>query len=116
MPRAVSEFPQDILTNIDRVESHTAGKSEADLLRDAMLYDAVERCVERISEASRGIPDEIKAQHPAVPWHAFAAIGNRRRHGYFAVDASIIWQTASIDLPALRQTVLAIQTNLASGA
>ncbi len=44
-----------------------------------------------------------------------AAIGNRLRHGYFAIDSSIVWQTITIDLPVLRQTVLNIQTKLAGG-
>ena len=115
MPRTVDEFLQDILINIERVEGYATGKSEADLLVVPMFYDAVERCVERISEASRGIPDDVKAQHPEVPWHAYAAIGNRLRHGYFAIDSSIVWQTVTIDLPVLRQAVLNIQTKLAGG-
>ena len=109
MPRALGEYLQDILTNIERVESYTAGTTEPEFSLDAMRYDAVERCIERVSEASRGIPDDIKSRYPAVPWHDIAAIGNRIRHGYFAVHASIIWQTATLDLPALKQIILEIR-------
>ena len=56
MPRSLAEFLNDILVNIDRVTDHVAGRSKADLDDVPMLYDAVERCIERISEASRGIP------------------------------------------------------------
>ena len=49
MPRSLSEFLRDILTNIDRVDSYIVGKSQADLSREPMLYDAMERCLERIS-------------------------------------------------------------------
>jgi uncharacterized protein with HEPN domain len=112
MARALSDCLQDILTNIDRVETYTAGMMEADFQRDSMRYDAVERCIERVSEASRGIPDGIKAGYPSVPWKDIGAIGNRIRHGYFAVDASIIWQTATLDLPALRKTIQDIARGL----
>ena len=102
MPRSLAEFLNDILSNIDRVEGHLAGRTQDDLVREPMFYDAVERCIERISEASRGIPNDIKSLYPAVPWHDIASIGNRIRHGYFAVDASISWQTVTVDLASLK--------------
>ena len=105
MPRSLGDVLQDIATNIDRIEAYTNGRVENDLALDTMLMDAIERCLERISEASRAIPDDIKSNYPTVPWHDIAVIGNRLRHGYFTVDPSIIWQTATLDVPALRATI-----------
>ena len=42
----------------------------------------VERGLEIISEASRRLPDEIKAKHPEIPWPKVAGIGNVLRHNY----------------------------------
>lgn len=95
----------DIAVACDRVASYVAGKSPQDLLQEPMIADAVERCIERISEASRSLPDDVKALHPTIPWPEIAAIGNRLRHGYFAVNPNIIWQTATIDLPALKAAI-----------
>jgi uncharacterized protein with HEPN domain len=36
----------------------------------------VERGIEIISEASRHLPDELKARHPEIPWPKVAGIGN----------------------------------------
>jgi len=43
------------------------------------LY-AVTRCLEIISEASRGLPAATKGRYPEVPWRQIAAAGNIYRH------------------------------------
>ena len=105
MPRTAAQALDDIAIACDRVASYVGGKSPDDLLQDPMIADAVERCIERISEASRFLPAHLKALHPTIPWPDIAAIGNRIRHACFAVNAKIIWQTATIDLPTLRAAV-----------
>ena len=40
---------QDILDNIGRIEDHTAGMDATAFLGDPKTYDAVERCLERIT-------------------------------------------------------------------
>ena len=45
---------EDILANIRRIEEHTSGVADLSAFaQDALVYDAVERCLERISEAVR---------------------------------------------------------------
>jgi hypothetical protein len=39
------------------------------------LY-AVVRCLEIISEASRRLPDELKARHPSIEWRDMAGAGD----------------------------------------
>jgi uncharacterized protein with HEPN domain len=70
-----------------------------------MLRDAVERNIERISEASRHIPRSVKAKHPEIPWRKIAGIGNILRHAYPIVDDSLVWEVVVRDLPPLRATV-----------
>jgi uncharacterized protein with HEPN domain len=116
MPRALDDALVDILEAIDRTEAYAAGRSFGDLQSNPMLNDALERCIERVSEAvSQHIPDEIKGRYPGVPWPQIRAIGNRLRHGYFGVDPRIIWDTATVDLPALRATIVDIQQRHVSG-
>ena len=114
MVRPVASALSDNLENIDRVAAYTAGKSQDALKRKPMLHDAIERCLERVSEASRHIGADVKAGNPSVPWNDIASIGNRIRHGYFAVDPRIIWQTATLD-PALRGTILDMPSKIAPG-
>ena len=61
----------------------------------------VERGVEIISEASRRLPDNMKARHPEIPWQKVAGIGNILRHDYENIAAPIMWKLAHDDLQAL---------------
>jgi uncharacterized protein with HEPN domain len=72
-----------------------------DLLR---LY-AVTRCLEIISEASRRLPDELKARHPAIEWREMAPSGNFYRHEYEDVAARRVWDTIQNHLPPLRVVI-----------
>jgi uncharacterized protein with HEPN domain len=65
------------------------------------MQRAIERGLEIISEASRGIPDEQKALHPAVPWAQIAGIGNILRHEYHRVEPTIIWNITRTHLRSL---------------
>ncbi|MGO9453025.1 MAG: DUF86 domain-containing protein [Candidatus Binataceae bacterium] len=52
----------------------------------------VERGVEIISEASRRLPDDLKARHPEIPWPKVATIGNVLRHDYESISAPVMWK------------------------
>lgn len=112
MPRPLADALQHIIDNIDLINRYTATVSEADMLSNRMLADAVERCIERISEASPSIPDDVKARYPAEPWRDIATIGNVLRHIYDVVDGRIIWRLVTHDLPSLRHTVETISASL----
>jgi uncharacterized protein with HEPN domain len=98
----------DILESIDVVAEMVEGVDAAGYRRDIKLRRAVERCVEIISEASRHIPDELKANFPDQPWPEIAAIGNLLRHHYERVDDLIVWKIATRSLPALRPIITAM--------
>ena len=60
------------------------------------------RALEIISEASRRLPDDMKARHPDIPWNEMAGAGNVYRHKYETVDEAMIWHTMRHDLEARR--------------
>lgn len=51
---------QDILENVSRIEVYTARMNAERFLEDLRTYDAVERCLERISEAAKKLGDELR--------------------------------------------------------
>ncbi|MDA9412750.1 HepT-like ribonuclease domain-containing protein [Bradyrhizobium sp. CCBAU 45384] len=96
---------RDILHHID-----LATEFAVDLDREAFATDlrtvyAVTRCLEIISEASRRLPEELKARHPAIAWRQMAAAGNVYRHNYEDVAARLVWETVQQALPSLRAAV-----------
>lgn len=50
----------------------------------------VKRDAEIISEASRHLPDAMKARHPGIPWPKVAGIGNVLRHDYERVAHDVL--------------------------
>jgi uncharacterized protein with HEPN domain len=50
----------------DAVAGYVASRSEADFLRERLLCDAIERCLEQISEASRHLSIQGQWNRPAV--------------------------------------------------
>jgi uncharacterized protein with HEPN domain len=63
------------------------------------------RCLEIVSEASRRLPDELKARHPEIPWRDIAAAGNIYRHQYEDVLEQRVWQTLQHHLAPLLHAV-----------
>lgn len=101
----VLERLEHILEAISRVERYMAAKSRGQFVTDPLLIDAVERNIERISEASRHIPEEMKTGFPDIPWRNIAGIGNVLRHDYPRISPREIWDTFENDLPRLKVAV-----------
>ena len=74
--------------------------------------DAVVRNIEIIGEATTCLDRSLKAKYPQVEWRFATAIRNRLIHGYFDVDAEIIWNTTQNDLPKLKTEIEKISEEL----
>jgi uncharacterized protein with HEPN domain len=78
---------RDILHHIDLAANFVEGLDRAMFKADLRAFYAVTRCLEIISEASRRLPNELKARHPAIFWKQMADAGNVYRHDYEDVAA-----------------------------
>jgi uncharacterized protein with HEPN domain len=105
-------YVNDILSAIRRVQTYTKGMSRAEFGSDELRQDAVIRCLEVISEASRRLSEATKTRHPDIPWAKIAAIGNILRHEYQSVSADLIWNVAETNIPDLRRAVEQIKAEL----
>lgn len=96
---------EDILAAIREIETFSTGKTFDDYMAEPMLRRAVERDVEIISEASRYIPEQLKANHPIIPWRKVAGVGNILRHGYKLIDDHEMWDIITHDIAPLTATI-----------
>jgi len=103
---------RDILANVARIRRHTSGMTSDRFLSDEKTQDAVERCLERISEAARKIGDGLDAKYPAVEFHKLRQVGSVLRHNYDEFSADLLWGslTRRLDMleDACRQELTAI--------
>lgn len=98
---------QDILRNIDLANQFVGGLKRETFLADERSIYAVTRCLEIISEASKRLPDGLKARYPQIAWKQMAAAGNVYRHDYEEVAGSFVGDTIHKALPSLRVVVTA---------
>jgi uncharacterized protein with HEPN domain len=102
VPPTLGDRLRHVLDAIADINQILENKTRDEFDRDRLLRLAVERLLEIISEASRHIPQAIKAQEPAIPWQRVADLGNRLRHAYHRVDPDILWRIAKNDLAPLQ--------------
>jgi uncharacterized protein with HEPN domain len=90
---------RDIIANCERILRYTAGMTFDDYLADDRTMDAVERCLQRISEACYKLGGTLDTLSPDVPWRAARGIGNILRHKYDEVAEQEIWASVRQDIP-----------------
>lgn len=91
----------DIRDNIFLARDFVAGLDLPAFQQSRLHVYAATRTIEIISEASRRLPDDLRARHPHLPWRAIRDAGNFYRHQYDNVLESYVWTTIHVDLPSL---------------
>jgi uncharacterized protein with HEPN domain len=91
----------DMLEAAEKVLRFLKNKTFEDFLRDDMLRAAVERNLEIIGEAARRTSEELKQEHPEIPWRQIIAQRNVLIHEYDDIDYKEIWEVATLHLPWL---------------
>jgi len=78
-----------------------AGRSRADLDTDRMLNLSLVRLIEVIGEAAGRVSADTQAKYPGIPWSDITGMRHRLVHGYDEINLDIVWEVATVDLPAL---------------
>lgn len=98
----------DMLEAMDGIQDAIRGRTLSDYRNEWLLRHAIQRGIEIISEASRSLPEEVRALRPEIPWQNVRDIGNVLRHEYHGLSDPIIWRVVVDELPHLRVAVDAI--------
>jgi uncharacterized protein with HEPN domain len=78
-----------------------AGRERSELDTNRMLLFAVVRAIEILGEAASKVTDEARAANSAIPWKAIIGMRNRLIHAYFDVNAQLVWESATVEIPAI---------------
>jgi uncharacterized protein with HEPN domain len=89
---------------IERVSRYTSqGRAAFDA--DELIQTWVVHHLEIIGEATRSLPEELRARYPAVPWRQIIRMRNVLIHAYFGIDLEWVWSVVEDDLPPLRREI-----------
>lgn len=114
MSSKAEQWLRDILQSVEMIESHVAGMNFERFRTDVKTMDAVERRLQRISEAAIRLGSEAEQFCPGLPWQNIRGIGNWLRHQYDRVDLDTVWHTATVEIVPLKTSVKAALHHLQS--
>lgn len=94
----------DIVATLAEIaEGVRRGRSAFD--QDIALRRALERCLEIVGEASKGLSSDTRTAIPDVPWSQVIRLRDRLSHHYHRIVPGQLWATASTDIPELGSAI-----------
>lgn len=91
----------DMLKAAWRCREYTSKLTPEELKQSQLHQDAIFRTLEIIGEAAGNISQETRQVHKDIPWDEIIGMRNRLIHEYFRIDLTKVWETATLDIPAL---------------
>ena len=98
----------DIRISCEKVLRFAGDLSQEAFVADERSYDATLRNLEVIGEAVKGLPADLRAAHPEVPWQRIAGLRDILIHVYFGVDEDVVWDIVKNHVPDLLKVVEAL--------
>lgn len=99
------QFLQDISEAAQSVELFVAGHDEGSFSGDDVLRSAVLHKLTVIGEAAARLTAELRERHAGIPWSDLVGFRNIVVHAYFSLAWSIVWTTATEEVPELRRQI-----------
>ena len=82
-------YLEKIISDLEFIIAHTAGKTKAEIESDELLVDSVMFRIIQIAENNSRLSDAFKAANEEVPWVAVKGMRNIIVHDYGYVNLTI---------------------------
>ena len=103
MKKDDSVYLHHIMDALVQIEHYMDNVSHEEFFSSRLLQDGVIRQLEVMGEAARNLSEDLRNEHPEIPWRQMVGLRNRMIHAYFNVDLQIIWEIVQGDIPDLLQ-------------
>ncbi|KOP25564.1 nucleotidyltransferase [Hapalosiphon sp. MRB220] len=91
----------DILEAIQRIDRY-AIQGKQSFAENELIQTWFIQHLQVIGEASRALSNDVRVQHPEVPWSQIIGMRNILTHNYFEIDLDVVWSVIERDLPNLK--------------
>ncbi len=112
MKRNIQLFINDILEQINNIESFSKNFTKDKFENNALRKNAIARSLEIIGEAVKNIPNDFREKYTDVDWRKVAGLRDIIIHAYFDIDVDIVWDIIKKDLPIFKAEILKIKKDL----
>ena len=103
---------QFIISSIYKIEK-IADCSYEEFIENIEKYASIIYFLEKITDATKRIPAQIKAQYPQIDWINIIGFRNILVHDYLGgYDNHIIWNTVHHEIPKLKNALIEIEAKL----
>jgi len=65
-----------------------------------------------VGEAVKNLSNEVKNKHVEIEWGKIAAMRDKLIHFYFGVNLEIVWDVAKNKIPALKENISKLLSEL----
>jgi uncharacterized protein with HEPN domain len=105
LSRKPEERIADIRQCCEKILSYTAGMDQERFAENDLVTDAVLQNLEFIGEATKHLPDDVRARMPVIEWKKIAGMRDMLSHVYYRVDPGIVWDVVQNKVPELLRTL-----------
>lgn len=88
-----------IKENLNFIVKHMENTERNDFDKNELLQDSMSFRLIQISEDSKKLTEEYRANNSHIPWNDIFGLRNRIVHDYGNVDLSIVFDTLKNDIP-----------------
>jgi uncharacterized protein with HEPN domain len=101
MSRSVVERLRDARSFAYEGECRVLGLDRDIFTQVSEVKFTVYYCLIGIGEALNEVPKKVLASEPSIPWSSIIGMRNRLLHAYWRIDDEIVYEVATLELPAL---------------
>jgi uncharacterized protein with HEPN domain len=114
--RTVKDWVDDIHSAMQNIRSDIGDMTKTEFMYDGKTVRAVTKSITDIGEAAHQMMDDfpgIEEKYPEI-WSHLAKVYAMRiklTHGYFGIDAGIVWDTTQTSLPLFESVIAPLAEN-----
>lgn len=105
-------YLDDIAQAAEKIDRSARQLSFETFRANDVLFDSALFNLHVIGEATKKLPDSMKAAMPGIDWSGAAQFRDIIAHHYFALDAQIVWDVVRNRIPEIRDAARALLARL----